>query len=204
MKKLISILLALALLASCTAAFAEDEWFDYHCEEENFTTKKPMHALTEYKNQKGYVGITFYLDIPGAPPYVLVHRRPMEAKFNNPENYLNNTYREFLEDKYANSRVGTNPAKTWEIGGKQLIGAKYYIGETVQLQLIEIRDLGDVEYTAMYDPAYEEAAMKALEAAVKSYTEDEAPKAEPEPQGGAIDLTGDEYAWMNEDWMDDE
>ena len=177
MKKLISILLALALLASCTAAFAEDEWFDYHCEEENFTTKKPMHALTEYKNQKGYVGITFYLDIPGAPPYVLVHRRPMEAKFNNPENYLNNTYREFLEDKYANSRVGTNPAKTWEIGGKQLIGARYIIKlgdvDNNQLQLIEIRDGGDVEYSGFYRNEEEEKlVMDALDAAVANYAEE--------------------------------
>ena len=162
-----------------TAAQDDGEWMDFHCEEDGFTTRKPYHALTQYKNDKGYVGIAFYLDVPGFPPYVLIHRRPMEGKFKNPEGYLNNTYREFLEDKFAGSSVATNPAKTWEIGGKQLIGAKYTIrdeyGETIQLQLIEVRELGDVEYTAMYSSAEEEAlVMKALEAAVANYAEDEA------------------------------
>ena len=157
----------------------DDEWSDYHCEEDGFTTKKPYHALTQYKDDRGYVGITFYLDVPGYPQYVMIHRRPMEAKFKNPKNYLNNTYREFLEDKFANSRVTTNLAKTWEVGGKQLTGAKYTIsdeyGDMVQLQLIEVRELGDVEYTVMYNGPEEEAlVMKALDAAVANYAEDEA------------------------------
>lgn len=176
MKKLLCILLTMVLLANCAGALADEKWFDYHCEEDGFTTRKPMHALTEYKNNKGYVGITFYLSIPGAPPYVMVHRRPAEGKFKNPENYLNNTYREFLEDKYAEygTSVAFNPARIWEIDDKQLVGAKYDIGGTVQLQLIETRELGDVEYTAMFDPADEEATMEALEAAVTFYIEDDA------------------------------
>lgn len=157
----------------------DSEWADFHCEEDGFTTKKPYHALTQYKNDRGYVGITFYLDVPGYPPYVMIHRRPMEGKFKNPEGYLNNTYREFLEDKFASASVSTNMAKIWEVGGKQLIGAKYTIkdeyGETIQLQLIEVRELGDVEYTVMYNGAdEEELVMKALDAAVANYVEDEA------------------------------
>ena len=168
--------------ADKTAVWDDSEWADFHCEEDGFTTKKPYHALTQYKNDKGYTGIAFYLDVPGYPPYVLVHRRSMEMKFKNPENYLNNTYREFLEDKFDKASVGTNLAKIWEIGGKQLIGAKYLIkfadgSETTQIQLIEVRDLGDVEYTVMYDRVEDEAlAMKALEAAVANYAEDEAQK----------------------------
>ena len=157
----------------------DGEWMDFHCEEDRFTTKKPYHALTQYRNDRGYAGITFYLDVPGYPPYVMIHRRPMEAKFKNPKGYLNNTYREFLEDKFANARVTTNLAKIWEVGGKQLIGARYTMqddyGETIQLQLIEVRELGDVEYTVMYNSAEEEeSVMKALEAAVANYAEDEA------------------------------
>ena len=155
------------------------EWTDYHCEEDGFTTVKPYHALTQYRNDRGYVGITFYLDVPGFPPYITIHRRQGEEKFKNPEGYLNNTYREFLEDKFAGQGVGTTPARIMDIGGRQLIGAKYMIGgdsfDTTQLQLIEIRDLGDVEYIAMYSGAEEEAlVMEALEAAVANYTEDEA------------------------------
>ena len=163
-----------------TAPVLDDsEWSDYHCEEERFSTKKPYHALTQYKDAIGYVGIAFYLDVPGYPPYVMVHRRAAEKKFKNPEGYLNNTYREFLEDKFASARVSTSPAKIWNVGGKQLTGAKYTIsdeyGDTTQLQLIEVRELGDVEYTAMYNSAEEEElVMKALEAAVANYAEDEA------------------------------
>ena len=176
MKKWMSILLVIALLTSCVAALAETEWADIHCDEEGFTTRKPKNSNYEFKNDKGYAGIRFYLSIPGAPPYVMVNRRSAEGKFKNPEGYLNNTYREFLEDKYAEfgTSVAFSPAKIWEIDDKKLIGAKYDIGGTVQLQLIEIRELGDVEYTAMFDPADEEAAMEALEAAVTFYIEDDA------------------------------
>ena len=139
MKKLLGILLALVLLLSCGAVFAEtdDEWADFHCTEDQFTTKIPAHKNNEYKTDLGYMGFRVYLDVPGYPPYVLIHRRPLKEKFNNPMNYLNNIYREFLEEKYTGSKVGMNPAKTMDIGGKQLIGARYYIGDTVQLQLIE-------------------------------------------------------------------
>ena len=192
MKRLTGFLLALVLLVSCAAAQADGEWIRFHCTEDGFTTTKPMHALTEYKNSKGYVGITFYLGIPGAPPYVLVHRRPAEGKFKNPEGYLNNTYREFLEDKYAGSSVALNPAKTWEVGGKKLTGAKYNIGGTIQLQLIERRELGDVEYTAMFDSSEEELIMQALNAAVEGYIEDEAAAAGTDGTDGTEDLMSDE------------
>ena len=96
-----------------------------------------------------------------------------------PQGYLNNTYREFLEEKYPNDSVGINPAKTREIGGKELIGALYtlynkeYDLTTYQLQLIEIRDGGDVEYIAMYSPEDdEETVMKTLDTIVANYRED--------------------------------
>lgn len=204
MKKMMSVLLVLVLLAFCGIAAAEtnDGWNDFYCKEDDFTTKIPAGKNNEYKTDKGYVGFRVYLDVPGYPPYVQIHRRPMEGKFNNPENYLNNIYREFMEEKYANSRVGMNPAKTWEIGGKQLIGAKYYIGDTVQLQLIEIRDAGDVEYTAMFDPAGEEQTMKALNAAVEYYREGNAQTAAKASSPGGrvlkpVDTAGQEVDLQN-------
>ena len=204
MKKLLGILLALVLLLSCGAVFAEtdDEWADFHCTEEQCTTKIPAHKNNEYKTDLGYMGFRVYLDVPGYPPYVLIHRRPLKEKFNNPMNYLNNIYREFLEEKYTGSKVGMNPAKTMDIGGKQLIGARYYIGDTVQLQLIEVRDLGDVEYTAMFDPADEERTMKALNMAVEYYREDDAQTAgKSSPSGGRVvkplDTAGQEVDVQN-------
>jgi hypothetical protein len=179
MKKLLSILLVLILLSGCAAALAGDEWASYHCTKDGFSTKIPLNALTDYRDEKGMVGMITYLNVPGFPPFVMAHRRPMEGKFKNPQGYLNNTYREFLEEKYPNDSIGINPAKIWEIGGKELIGAKYtlqnkeYDLTTFQLQLIEIRDGGDVEYTAMYNPEDdEELVMKTLNTIVENYRED--------------------------------
>ena len=180
LKKLIGILLALALLQGCASALADGlELVDYHCDRDGFSTKIPLNALTDYRDDKGYMGMITYLNVPGFPPYVMAHRRPAEGKFKNPAGYLNNTYREFIEEKYPNDSVALNPAKTWNVGGKELIGARYTLTNreydlvTTQLQLIEIRDKGDVEYIAMFDTAEEEArVMAVLDAIVGNYRED--------------------------------
>ena len=157
---------------------ADSGLVDIHCDEEGFSTKVTENNGTEYRTAMGQIGATVYYGKAGWAPCIIIHRRTMEEKFKNPENYLNNIYREFLENKYEeNGSVGTNPAKIWEIGGKQLIGARYYIKngdvEATQLQLIEVRDQGDVEYTGFYRNEEEEKlVMDALNAAVANYTED--------------------------------
>jgi len=171
MKKLICMMLTLCLMAGCTIlpAMAE-ETADYICEEENFKTRIPLNGSSGYEKNTGLV---IYTDVPGYIPYVIVHRRPLDKKFNNPVNYLNNVYREYLEGKHEDT--GTNPAKKWEVGGKELIGARYMykIGKytVVQVQLIEIREAGDVEYTAKYIQGEDAATMAALDTAVKYYQE---------------------------------
>ena len=154
-------------------------WVDVRCEKDGFTTKIPEGSVSEYRTAKGQMGLTVYLGEAGSVPCVIIHRRAMESKFKNPQNYLNNTYREFLENKYEENggSVGTNPAKTWEVGGKELIGARYHITvngvENIQLLLIEVRDQGDVEYTGIYRNEEEEKlVMEALNAAVANYAED--------------------------------
>ena len=151
-----------------------------HCEEDGFSTKVPANNGTEYRTTKGQMGFTVYFGDAGSVPCIIIHRRPIDGKFKNPENYLNNTYREFLENKYeeGGGSVGTNPAKTWEVGGKQLIGAQYFIrtGNNIaltQISLIDIRDQGDVEYIALYrNETEEKQVMDALNAAVANYAED--------------------------------
>ena len=179
MKKLTLFLLMIALLSACVFAAADSEWVDYHCDKDRFSTKIPLNGLTDYRDEKGMVGMITYLGVPGYPPFVMAHRRPAEGKFKNPQGYLNNTYREFLEEKYPNDSVSLNPAKIWEIGGKELIGAKYTLDSrefdltTYQLQLIEIRDGGDVEYIAMYGPGDDESlVMQTLNTIVENYRED--------------------------------
>lgn len=187
MKKLISVLMILVLTASCAGALADTEWEDYYCDGYRFIIRKPADALAVYSGTRGYEGIWIYLKKPVLPPYVIVHRRPMERTIRNPEEYLNSNYREFLEEKYAESGVVFSPATSMKVGGKDLIGARCLIGaryltgarcqigDTVQLQLIEKRELGDVEYAAVFEPTDEEMVLEALDMIVASYTEDDTP-----------------------------
>ena len=175
MKKLLSAMLILTLLASlalCSAS-AEDGYADYTCEEQHFSTKIPLSGTSGY--DKDNAGLTIYTDIPGYIPYVIIRRRPMDMKFSNPANYLNNTYREYIENAHGDDNLGMNPAKAWEIGGKELIGAKYMYKisdyTVVHLQLIEIRPDGDVEYTVKYIEGEDAATMAAAEAAIRYYRE---------------------------------
>ena len=118
MKKLISILLALALLVSCITALAEAEPEEYACREENFSTRIPAGTSAAYEEG---TGLMIYARSEGKIPYVIVSRRPMDMKFQSPENYLNNVFREYMEDKYTDNFRGMNPAKAWEAGGKELL-----------------------------------------------------------------------------------
>ena len=185
MKKLLAAFLALALLAALmlSAASAEEGYTDYVCEEQSFSTKIPLGGTSGYDETSK--GLKIYLDVPGYIPFVIVSRRPLDMKFNNPVNYLNNTYREYIENTYGDDCLGMNPATTWEIGGKELIGAKYMfkIGEytVVHLQLIEVRDAGDVEYTVKFIEGEDEATMAAANEAVRYYRETDVPSATEEP-----------------------
>ena len=164
---------------SVSTGNADSGLVDVHCDEDGFSTKVPAHNGTEYRTTKGQMGFTVYYGETGSVPCIIIHRRPMDGKFSNPENYLNNVYREFLEEKYEGDGggVGTNPASTWNVGGKDLIGARYFIrigdNAVTQVLLIEIRDQGDVEYIGIYRGEGEEKqVMDALNAAVANYAED--------------------------------
>lgn len=186
MKKLLAIILALGLLfgaAIPAGATASESLMDFVCEEESFSVKIPSGAVAAYEENSGLV---IYTLNQGYIPYVVVSRRPADKKFNNPTNYLNNVYREYLENRFGENSLGMNPARSWDVGGKQLLGARYMyrIGKTVvtQLQLIEVRDGGDVEYTAKFYDGNEEITMAALDAAARYYQElDSAVLREPEP-----------------------
>ncbi len=184
MKKLLSLFLALALLLTGMAwgALADGGLADYVCKEESFATKIPLSGSSGYVENTGLV---IYTDVPGYIPYVIVRRRPMDKKFNNPVNYLNNVYREYLENKHGDNSLGMNPARKWDVGGRELLGARYMykIGDTtvVQLQLIDVRDAGDVEYTAKFIDGKDAATMDALDAAVRYYRETDVPAPAPQP-----------------------
>lgn len=190
MKKMLAMILAamMAMTAVICGAAAEDEWKDFTCAEEQFITRVPAAAVSRYETDNGLV---VYTEHEGYIPNLTVHRRTGDMKFKNPTNYLNNVYREYLENKYGDDSRGMNPAKTWEVGGKQLLGARYMymIGEysVVQQVLIEVRDAGDVEYIVKYIDGQGDAILAATEEAVKNYreTDADAPAPEPEQQAAA-------------------
>ncbi len=181
MKRLSMILALAAVLCFLTGASAESGLSAATCTEEQFTTRMPAGCTAQYTQG---TGLQIFAEHPGYIPYVIVSRRPAEMKFSNPTNYLNNVYREYMENQYGDRMIGMNPAKNWEIGGKTLLGARYLykVGDTTVclLQLIEVREDGDVEYSAKFVDGDDQSAMDALDAAVRYYaTTDEAATAAP-------------------------
>lgn len=176
MKKLIALILVLALSCAVLSALAEDALTDIHCEEMQFTTKIPASAAARYEENTGLV---IYTKREGSIPYVVVKRRTPEQKFKNPENYLNNVYREYMENSMGDKYIGMiGVARTQTIGGRDLLCTRYeyYVSnvEVTLLVALDIRDAGDVEFYAKFYDGNEEITMAALEEAVRNYQEDSA------------------------------
>ena len=187
MKRFFCLMLAAALLCGCLpTALAADSLVDVRCEEQDFATRIPSQMTAGYEEG---LGLRVSVGTPGYVPYLLVSRRPMELKFNNPTNYLNNVYREYMEDKYGDDMIGTNPCREYTVGGKTLLGARYMyrVGETTLclMRLIEVRDDGDVEYTAKYIEGEEDLPLSTLEIVVQNYRTGGAPVIEEAEEAAA-------------------
>lgn len=185
MKRMLALILGTVMIlgmALCGAS-AEEGLTDCACAEDRYATKIPVGAAAVYDPNNG---LTVYTEKEGSIPYVIVHRRTPEQKFSNPANYLNNVYREHMENKYTDQYLGmVGIAKDREIGGKQLLTAEYWfkVGKytVVQLVMIEIRDAGDVEYIVKYVKEKKEATMIALDAIVRYYRETDTEASAPAP-----------------------
>lgn len=170
MKRIVSLVLAALLLCGCLPMMAQAEDLqDVYCAEQDFSTKIPADKTAAWEED---TGLRISVGKPGYVPYVTVYRRAAADKFKNPVNYLNNIYREYMEESYDN-KVGTNPCKTKEIGGKQLYSANYHYevkGNKLCVTLmIEVRDDGDVEYHVKYVEGKGDEAMAVAETAVRYY-----------------------------------
>ena len=183
MKKLLCAALSLMLLCGLLpAALAEEGLQDAYCAAQDFSTKIPDSLTAEWEEGSG---LRIWLKAPGYVPNILIWRRGPEAKFNNPVNYLNNVYREHMEELY-DGNVGTNPCQTVEMGGKTVYMARYHYvaggNKLVMTRVIEIRDGGDVEFAAKYAEDDPDECLRVLETVVRWYTEGSAPaSAEKEP-----------------------
>lgn len=192
MKRIFGLILSLALLTGCLpiGAGAEELFLDVYCEQQDFSTKYAPNYTAEWEEGNG---LRIWLDGKGYVPNVLIYRRPLDKKFNDPVNYLNNVYREYMEEKYGDS-VGTIPCQTLEVGDKTVYAVRYLYeangNRLCMARIIEVREGGDVEFAAKYPVDEPEEALAALYVAVLYYTEGKGtaaatPKAE---LGGAFSV----------------
>ena len=176
MKQLAIALILVLLTCPLLSAAAEDGLTAVDCAEEGFSTMIPADCTAKYTEG---TGLQIFVENAGYIPYVIVSRRPADMQFSNPTGYLNNVYREYMENRYGDNMIGMNPAKDWQVGGKTLLSARYLykVGETTVclLHLIEIREDGDVEFSAKFVDGEDAKTMAALDAAVKYYTTGQAP-----------------------------
>ena len=192
MKRILCMALMLTLLCGCLISpAAADDLTEVHCDEQGFSLRIPADKTAYWEED---VGFRVSVGKPGYVPYISVYRRV--EKFKNPVNYLNNVYREFMENKYGDG-VGTNPCSAYDIGGKTLYAAHYHYtanGNKLALSLmIEVRDDGDVEYLAKYAEGKAEQALAVLDTVVRYYQPDGAQEAA--PSGGLADVRCDEQGY---------
>ena len=103
MKQLICFILALAMFCGTFIVTASAESLtEVHCDEEGFSLRIPSDKTAYW--QEG-VGFRVSVGEPGYVPYVAVSRRVGEERFKNPVNYLNNVYREYMEERYNKSKL---------------------------------------------------------------------------------------------------
>ena len=191
MKRTLCLILTLILLATLAALPAQaEELQDVFCQEQGFSTKIPAGLSAAWEDGNG---LRVWVDTPGYVPHLLIWRR--EKKLNDPVNYLNNVYREHMENTYGDQMVGTNPCKTYEIGGKTVYGARYIYNASGNrlclFRVVEVRDDGDVEYAAKFVYGEDAAALAVLETVVKYYQTGEGKTAVtqgPAPKTGAKTL----------------
>ena len=191
MKRAFCVTLMMLLLcgALIPAAGADGALAEVYCEAQDFSTKYPADAQAGWEEGNG---LRIWLNGPGYVPNVLIWRRAPEKKFNNPVNYLNNVYREHMEEQYNND-VGTNPCQQVEMGGKTVYLARYHYkangNSLCMTRVIEIREAGDVEYAAKYPENDPDAALAALENAVRYYGEGSNAGASPQGTGQRVGAT---------------
>ena len=167
------VLLFLCACVGCMAvASAQSDLQTVYCAEQSFSLQIPADKTAYWEDD---VGMTVPVGTPGYVPFIAVLRRTGEQRFHNPVNYLNNVYREYMEDRYEGN-VGTNPCASYEIGGKTLLAAHYHYaagGHNLVLSLmIELREDGDVEYFAKYQEGKGEETLALLDTVVRYYQPD--------------------------------
>ena len=193
MKKLLPVLLCLALCLSLLAGCGDNEgvtiiqtgnqttvikgntitvngdpYKETVCSQQGFTTWCPEDAVTEWKDGDG-----FYIGLEGSTsiPYVLIYRH--ENQQRTPEEYLSNVVAPNMRNNYGSDMIAVGDLKTYDYGGKQLPGILfiYKVGdykiESLRLAMKVGSDL--ISFNAKSVSGDDEETLKALDAAVKNF-----------------------------------
>ena len=139
-----------------------------YCEAQDFSVYIPEALSAEWLEGKGE---RIYLDSPGYIPHITVWRR--DGNLSDPVNFVNNVYREYMEEQYGDNYKGAIFFERYQAGGKDLVGAKYYYkangANLCLLLLIEQRPDGDVEYHTRYIEGNDGLAPEELDEVIRSY-----------------------------------
>ena len=186
MKRILPLILSLFLLCAVLPAASADAGLEtIRSDVQAFSTRAPAGAIITLTDNGS---IFVYLEDEGYVPNVWINRR--EAKLNDPIGYIHEKYPAYMKDTYGDNLVSVMTSEIYEIGGKQLPAAVFvYRGSSGniinQVNLVEVRDDGDVEYQARYLNDEKEMTLEALDAAVRYYQPDGGQTAAPQGGSGA-------------------
>ncbi len=176
MKRLFCIMTAMILMLGLipAAGTAETVLTEVRNDAQGFTTRMP-EGKTATVNDQGQLNI--WLEGEGFVPNVWICRRSDKV---DPDKLLYESYPAYLKDKFGDRLLDVSASgKTLEIGGKILPAVAFIYadihGNTVyRINLMEVRDDGDVEYQARFSEEDKDVALDALEAAIRYYQPDPA------------------------------
>ena len=186
MKRLLTRAVLTLTLVFCMAgmAVAEENLKDVHCGEQEFSTKIPADLTAYWEDGNG---LRISVGDPGYVPFVLVWRKGSSP--TDGAEYLSNDYTQHMREQYGDNLIGEVQYEYYDIGGKKLPAALFTYkvegGTLCLLRLEEVRDdQTTVQYTAKYVNGDPDAALAALDTAVRYYQPDEEAALGP---GGSID-----------------
>ena len=152
---------------------------DVYCESQDFSISIPEELESKWIDD---AGLRVFTGTPGYIPHITVWRR--SGNLNDPDNYVRNVYREYMEEQYGENYRGGIFYDSYQAGGKDLYAAKYYYRASntnlTLMHLVEVRPGGDVEYTVRYIEGDDGLPPAELDDIIRSYTEGK-PGAKPEP-----------------------
>ncbi len=141
------------------------------CPEQEFSFKADPSYIWDYNDG---TGITVYTEGEKRIPYIIVYRA--EDLIVEAYEYITEQFTPHMQQQYGDNLVEYTEYEAYEIGGKQLPAGLYkYNVEGTLVDLLRIYDSTGsqtVAYTAKYIDGQGEAELKALDTAVRTFTEE--------------------------------